>query len=34
MYSALNFHNVVRDTQFYLGELRFNMTSTGNAGYF
>jgi hypothetical protein len=34
MYSAFNCHNVAKYTEFYLGELRFNVTSTGNAGCF
>jgi hypothetical protein len=34
MYSVLNCHNVARHTEFYLGLLRFNVTSTGNAGCF
>jgi hypothetical protein len=32
MYSVLNCHNVAEHTEFYLGYLRFNATSTGNAG--
>jgi hypothetical protein len=32
MCSALNYHNVANYTNFYLGLLRFNVTSTGNAG--
>jgi hypothetical protein len=31
MYSVLNCHNVVNDTEFYLGHLQFNVTFTGNA---
>jgi hypothetical protein len=31
MYSVLNCHNVAKHTKFHLGELRFNVTSTGNA---
>jgi hypothetical protein len=27
-------HNVAKYIKFYLGELRFNVTSTGNAGCF
>jgi hypothetical protein len=34
MYSVLNCHNVARHTEFYLGLLRFNVTSTANAGCF
>jgi hypothetical protein len=31
MYSVSNCHNVAKYTEFYLGYLRFNVTSTGNA---
>jgi hypothetical protein len=31
MYNLLNCHNVAKDTEFYLEELWFNVTSTGNA---
>jgi hypothetical protein len=31
MYNVLNCHNVAKYTEFYLGQLRFNVTSTGNA---
>jgi hypothetical protein len=31
MYSVLNCHNVAKHTEFFLGQLRFNATSTGNA---
>jgi hypothetical protein len=34
MYSVLDCHNVGKHAEFYLGLLRFNMASTGNAGYF
>jgi hypothetical protein len=34
MYSVLNCHNVVKHTEFNLGYLRFNVTSSGNAGCF
>jgi hypothetical protein len=34
MYSVLNCHSVAKHTEFYLGQLRFNVTSTGNAGSF
>jgi hypothetical protein len=34
MCSVLNFHNVANHAEFYLGYLRFNMTSTGNAACF
>jgi hypothetical protein len=34
MYSVLNCHNVAEHTEFYLGKLVFNVTSTGNAGCF
>jgi hypothetical protein len=34
MYSVLNCHNVAKHTEFYLGQLRFNATCTGNAGCF
>jgi hypothetical protein len=29
-----NCYNVANHTKFYLGQLRFNVTSTGNAGCF
>jgi hypothetical protein len=32
MYSVLNCHNVAKYTEFYLGEIRFNVTSIRNAG--
>jgi hypothetical protein len=32
MYSVLNCRNVAKHTEFYLGYVRFNVTSTGNAG--
>jgi uncharacterized protein YaaR (DUF327 family) len=31
MCSVLNCHNVAKHTEFYLGELRSSVTSTGNA---
>jgi hypothetical protein len=31
MYSVLNYHNVAKYIEFYLGELWFNVTSTGNS---
>jgi hypothetical protein len=34
MYSILRCHNVEKHTEFYLGNLRFNLTSTGNVGCF
>jgi hypothetical protein len=34
MYGVLNCHNVARHTEFYLGQLRFNVTSIANAGSF
>jgi hypothetical protein len=34
MYSILSCQNVEKQTEFYLGELRFNVTFTGNAGCF
>jgi hypothetical protein len=34
MYSVLNCHNAVKYTKFYLRLLRFDVTFTGNAGYF
>jgi hypothetical protein len=34
MYSVLNCRNVAKLTEFYLGYLRFIVTSTGNAGRF
>jgi hypothetical protein len=33
MYSVLNYHNVAKHTEFYLGKLLFNVTSTGNAAW-
>jgi hypothetical protein len=32
MYSVSNCHNVAKQTEFYLGQLRFNVISTCNAG--
>jgi hypothetical protein len=32
MYSVLNCHNVAKHTEFHLGQLRLNLTSTGNVG--
>jgi hypothetical protein len=32
MYSVLNCRDVAKYTEVYLEELRFNVTSTGNAG--
>jgi hypothetical protein len=32
MCRVLNCHNVAKHAEFYLGYLRFNVTSTGNAG--
>jgi hypothetical protein len=32
IHRALNCHNVANYSKFYLGQLRFNATSTGNAG--
>jgi hypothetical protein len=32
MHSVLNCHNVAKHIEFYLGQLLFNVTSTGNAG--
>jgi hypothetical protein len=32
MHSVLNCHNVAKHTEFYLGQLRFIVTSIGNAG--
>jgi hypothetical protein len=32
MYSVLSCHSVAKHTEFYLGWLRLNETSTGNAG--
>jgi hypothetical protein len=32
VYSDLNCHNVAKQTEFCLGWLRFNVTSTGNPG--
>jgi hypothetical protein len=34
MYNVLNYHNVAKHTEFYLGQLLFNVTFTGNAGCF
>jgi hypothetical protein len=34
MSSVLNCHNVAKQTEFFLGHLRFNAASTGNAGCF
>jgi hypothetical protein len=34
MYSVLNYHKVTKHTESYLGQLRFNVTATGNAGVF
>jgi hypothetical protein len=34
MYSVLNCHIVAKHTEFYLGWLRFNVTSIGNAECF
>jgi hypothetical protein len=34
MYSVLNCHNIAKHTEFHLGKLRFNVTSTGNTGCF
>jgi hypothetical protein len=34
MYSVLNCRNVAKHTDVRLGYLRFNVTSTDNAGYF
>jgi hypothetical protein len=34
MYSVLNCYNVAKDIRFYLVQLQFNVTSTGNAGCF
>jgi hypothetical protein len=34
MYSVLNCHNAVKHTEFYLGQLQFNVISSGNAGCF
>jgi hypothetical protein len=31
MYCVFNCHNVARHTKFYVGQLWFNMTSTGKA---
>jgi hypothetical protein len=33
-YSVLNCNNVAKHDEFYLGELRFNATFTGNARRF
>jgi hypothetical protein len=32
MCSVLNCHNVAKYAKFYLGQLQFNVTFTGNAG--
>jgi hypothetical protein len=32
MYSVLKYHYLAKDTEFYFGQLRLNMTSTGNEG--
>jgi hypothetical protein len=32
MYSYVNRRNAANDSEFYLRVLRFNVTSTGNAG--
>jgi hypothetical protein len=32
MHSVLSCHYVLKDTEFYLGYLRFKLTFTGNAG--
>jgi hypothetical protein len=34
MYSVLNCNNVTKHTEFFMGQLRLNVTSTGNAGCF
>jgi hypothetical protein len=34
MNTVLSRHNVEKYTEFYLGKLRFNVTSTGNAECF
>jgi hypothetical protein len=34
MHSVLNCHDVAKHTELYLGYLRFNVTSNGNAGCF
>jgi hypothetical protein len=34
MCGVMNCHNVAKLTEFYLGELRFSVTYTGNAGCF
>jgi hypothetical protein len=34
MYNVLNSHNVAEYSEFYLGQLWFNVTSIGNAGCF
>jgi hypothetical protein len=34
MYSVFNCHNVAQNIEFYLGCLRFNVISNGNAGCF
>jgi hypothetical protein len=34
MYGVLNSRNVGKHTEFYLRQLRFNVTSSGNAGVF
>jgi hypothetical protein len=32
MYSVLNYHDIAKRTEFYLGESLFNVTSNDNAG--
>jgi hypothetical protein len=34
MCGALNCHNAAKHTEFYLEQLRLNVTSTGNTGCF
>jgi hypothetical protein len=34
MHSVLNYHNVAKHAEFYLGKLRINVTFTGNLGCF
>jgi hypothetical protein len=34
MYSGLNSHNVAKHAEYYLGYLRFSVTSNGNAECF
>jgi hypothetical protein len=34
MYSVLNTYNVAKHTEFYVGQLRFDVTSSGNAECF